>query len=297
MSSALCVRGLVKTFSEFALGPLDLELETGSVVALVGPNGAGKTTAIQVITGLLRADGGTVEIDGVSTFDATDPAWKENVGYIGEDHAFFENWTGAQNLRFLSTFFPGWSDARARELANRFGLRLNQQARTLSRGDRAKLSIVSTLARSPRILILDEPTAGLDPVVRADFLEALWEMQDDEERTILYSTHILSDVSRLAGELAFLDRGKLLLVARVDDLQETWAHVYFRLPDEPSEIAASCDRRREGDQHRLVSSDREATLDHLRELGADDIRCFHLGIDEIATAVLRRARPRGELVT
>jgi len=294
MSAAVEYRGVVKSFPGFTLGPLDFELTRGTVVALVGPNGAGKTTALKCLVGLIQPDEGTIAVDGRRINDAL---WKRALGYVGEEHAFFDNWSGERNLGFLSTFYPAWSDARAGELAERFGLRLDQPVKSLSRGDRAKLSLVSALAHSPRLLVLDEPTAGLDPVVRADFLETLWELQEDEERTILYSTHILSDIDRLAGEIAFLDRGELLLKARSDELQETWAQVYFRMADAPVEVAAVCELRRDGDQHRVTSFDKEATLAHLREIGAEDVRCFHLGVDEIAVAILRRARPRGELVT
>lgn len=297
MSTAVSIRGLVKSFPDFRLGPLDLDVETGSVVGLVGPNGAGKTTLLRCLIGLVRADEGVIEVAGRPAGAADAPLWKRDIGYAGEDRAFFDAWTGEENLRFLSGFYPRWSDTRARELADRFGLRLNQTVKSLSRGDATKLSLVAALAHSPKLLVLDEPTAGLDPVVRADFLETLWELQEDEERTILFSTHILSDVERLVGELAFLDRGQLLLHARTDELQEKWAQVYFRMPGDTPDVDGACDQRRDGDQHRVVSSNRESTLLHLEQLGAGDVRCFHMGVDEIAVAILRRARPLGELVT
>ena len=222
MSAAVEYRGVVKSFPGFTLGPLDFELTRGTVVALVGPNGAGKTTALKCLVGLIQPDEGTIAVDGRRINDAL---WKRALGYVGEEHAFFDNWSGERNLGFLSTFYPAWSDARAGELAERFGLRLDQPVKSLSRGDRAKLSLVSALAHSPRLLVLDEPTAGLDPVVRADFLETLWELQEDEERTILYSTHITSDLERTADFVTFLQDGRVVFSRPKDEVVGNWGVV------------------------------------------------------------------------
>jgi ABC-2 type transport system ATP-binding protein len=291
MSTAFSLQGFVKRYPGFTLGPLNLDLETGSAVGLVGPNGAGKTTTLRCLVGLIKGDGGSIDVFG----RGSGPEWKRDLGYVGEEHPFYEHWSASRNLSFLSHFFPGWRSERAEILARRFDLELDRQVRHLSRGDRVKLALVAALAHSPKLLVLDEPTGGLDPVVRADFLETLWELRENEESSIIYSTHILSDISRLADELAVLDHGKLLLRARQDHLLEQWGEIHFRMSGDPPSLADGFEHRRDGLYHKVLSSNRERTIAQLRELGAEDIRAFNLGIDEITVAILRQARPRGEL--
>jgi ABC-2 type transport system ATP-binding protein len=286
MTQAFECRGLVKTYPEFQLGPLDLELEPGTVLGYVGPNGSGKTTTMHCLVGLVRPDAGGILVFGRPN-DLDRPAWKLDVGYVGEVHAFYENWPAETNLRVQSRFYPSWSESRAAELATRFQLPLRRTAKELSSGDRVKLALVRALAHSPRLLLLDEPTAGLDPVVRAELLDVLFEAVSGGETAILYSTHILSDISRLADELAFLDRGRLKLRRAKEDLTEQWARISFRLPGDNLVLEAVVHHRHEGFHHVAISSDRGATLRQLGELGAEDVAEHRMSIDEIAVQILR----------
>src|SRR6185436_15686897 len=185
MTSAFSIRDLVKTYSEFQLGPLHLDLEPGTVLGYIGPNGSGKTTTMYCLTGLVKADRGEVEICGQRQ-DRSRPEWKTAIGYVGDQQVFYENWSGERNLAFLSQFYSGWSDQRAVELARRFNLPLNKMAKELSTGNRVKLSLVAALSHSPQVLLLDEPTSGLDPIARSELLEVLFEFMSDGERAILY---------------------------------------------------------------------------------------------------------------
>ena len=121
------------------------------------------------------------------------PSWKLDIGYVGDIHVFYENWTGAKNLKFLKQFYPKWSDKLVANLAERFELPLDKIVKKLSGGNRVKLSLISALAHSPKLLLLDEPTSGLDPVVRSEVLDVLFHVLENGERAIFYSTHILSD--------------------------------------------------------------------------------------------------------
>jgi ABC-2 type transport system ATP-binding protein len=197
MEKAFQYKDMIKTFPGFKLGPLNLELEPGTVLGLIGPNGAGKTTSLQCLVGLLRADSGEMRIFGCPN-DLNWPAWKRDIGYVGDIPVFYERWTGHQNLRFISQFYPNWSDEKAAELANRFQLPLDKRAKDLSTGNRVKLSLISAMAHSPRLLLLDEPTSGIDPVVRTEVLDVLFEVLETGERAIFYTTHILPEISRLA---------------------------------------------------------------------------------------------------
>jgi ABC-2 type transport system ATP-binding protein len=217
MAKAFELKGLTKEFPEFKLGPLNLDLEPGKVLGYVGPNGSGKTTTMHCMVGLVKADSGKTEIFGRDN-DPNQIDWKYDIGYVGDKHVFYENWSGAKNLKFISKFYPSWSDKMAQDLIKRFELPVEKRAKDLSSGNRVKLSLVQVLSRFPKLLILDEPTAGLDPVVRTELLDVLFEILEDGEKAIFYSTHILTDISRLADELAFLNDGKIMVKSQKDDL-------------------------------------------------------------------------------
>jgi len=277
----------VKSYPDFQLGPLQLDLDAGMVLGYIGPNGAGKTTTMHCLTGLVKADSGSMRIFGrPNRPNSTD--WKLDIGYVGDVHVFYERWSAAKNLNFLSKFYPNWSDTLVAELADRFQLPLNKKAKELSTGNRVKLSLVSALAHSPKLLLLDEPTAGLDPVVRAEVLDTLFEILEDGERAIFYSTHILSDISRLADELAFLVNGTITLRSAKDDLVEKWRNVSFKL-DGGMAIRETVQHKSEGSEHQVVSRDFLETISHLRSIGATDIRDSRMTIDEIAVFILKGA--------
>jgi ABC-2 type transport system ATP-binding protein len=286
MEKAFQYQNVIKTFPEFKLGPLNLDLEPGTVLGFVGPNGSGKTTTIQCLVGLLRADSGAMKIFGRSN-DLNKPGWKLDIGYVGDIQVFYERWTGAKNLDFLSHFYPNWSNERVLELANRFNLPLHKRAKDLSTGNRVKLSLVAALAHSPRLLLLDEPTSGIDPVVRTEVLDVLFEILETGERAIFYATHILPEISRLADELAFIDNGKVWLRTPKEDLSEKWRKITFLLAQNDIELKSTVFHRREGHDHQIISTDFEATLQDLREQGAENIQENRMTIEEIAVQILK----------
>ncbi|MEJ2247154.1 MAG: ABC transporter ATP-binding protein, partial [Acidobacteriota bacterium] len=226
--------------------------------------------------------------------DHNRPQWKLDIGYDGDFQAFWdENKSGQKNLGYLSQFYPGWSYKKASGLAERFRLPLEKRVKELSTGNRVKLSLVMALAHSPRLLILDEPTSGMDPVVRSEVLDTLFETLESGDRSILYATHILSDISRLADEMAFVDDGSIRLRTQKEALIERWRKVTFRLGDSDIRLQAAIGYRREGMEHQLVTPDFEATLKELKNLGAENIRDIHLGIEEIAVQILKRGMKCG----
>ena len=289
MQKAFEYKNVIKIFPDFTLGPIDLELEPGTVLGFVGPNGSGKTTTIQCLVGLLRADSGEMRIYGKKN-DLNKPDWKIDIGYVGDVQVFYERWSGRKNLEFLSQFYPQWSMSRAEELAKRFQLPLDKRAKDLSTGNRVKLSLVAALAHSPRLLLLDEPTVGIDPVVRTEVLDVLFEILETGDRAILYATHILPEISRLADELAFIDNGKVWLRTPKDDLTERWRKISFQLSGEKSHIASVVSHKREGRENQVITSDFDVTLKHLNELGAENIQEYRMSIDEIAVQILKGGR-------
>ena len=286
MSSAFELRNITKRYPDFQLGPLSLSVEPGTVLGYIGPNGSGKTTTMHCMTGLVKPDSGDIEIFGRRN-DPNQPDWKFDIGYVGDVHVFYENWTAAKNLKFLSKFYPNWSDEYMMNLVQRFKLPLDRKAKALSTGNRVKLALVSALAHRPKLLLLDEPTAGLDPVVRTEVLDILFEVLEDGDRAIFYSTHILSDIARLADELAFLDNGAIKLRTAKELLTDHWRRISFRLPQNQQVISGVVSHKNEGAEHQVISADHEITLRQLRELGAENIYENRMSIDEISVEILK----------
>jgi len=284
--AAARLSGLVKTFPGFQLGPLDLTLEPGTVLALVGPNGAGKTTTLNCMAGLIIPDEGGTEVYGAPVHP-TRTEYRRDVGYVGEESGFFQRWTVKRNLDYLARLIPSWSRDRATRLADRIALPLTTPVIKLSRGNRTKLAIVAALAHGPRLLLLDEPTAGLDPVVRAEVLDVLWEITEDGEHAVLYSTHVLSDINRLADELVFLRDGQIVLRTGRDELSERWRRVSFRLAENDVELPGVVEHRWVRTEHQIITRDGEATIKRLSELGAEAVEVSRMSVDEIAVQILK----------
>jgi ABC-2 type transport system ATP-binding protein len=284
--AAARLSGLTKRFPGFQLGPLDLTLEPGTVLALVGPNGAGKTTTLNCMAGLMMPEEGGTEIFG-NPVHPTRVEYRRDVGYVGEESGFFQRWTAGRNLAYLAELLPGWSRDRAHQLAERIGLPLEKPVSKLSRGNKTKLALVAAMAHRPRLLLLDEPTSGLDPVVRAEVLDVLWELIEDGEHAVLYSTHILSDINRLADELAFLRDGQIVLRTGRDELSERWRRVSFRLQEQEVELTGIVEHRRVRAEHQVITRDSEATLQQLTELGAEAVEVSRMTVDEIAVQILK----------
>jgi ABC-2 type transport system ATP-binding protein len=177
----------------------------------------------------------------------------------------------------------------AAELSKRFHLPLNKKARDLSGGNRVKLSLVAALSHAPRLLLLDEPTAGLDPVVRSEVLETLFELFSDGTRAIFYSTHILSDISRLVDELAFLHEGVMLKRAAKEDLTEKWAKLAFSSSKTIKQAKGLVEIQKAGDNYQAVSEDGEKSVAALRSLGVTQWTKTRMSIEEIAVHILKGA--------
>ena len=286
MTLAFQYKNIIKRFPGFCLGPVNLELSPGTALGFVGPNGSGKTTTIQCLVGLLRPDSGEVEVFGRRN-DLNHPEWKLDIGYVGDLHVFYERWTGERNLRFLSQFYAGWSHEKASELARRFQLPLNKRAKDLSTGNRVKLSLVAALAHSPRLLLLDEPTSGVDPVIRQEILDVLFEVLETGERSIFYATHILPEISRLVDELVFIDDGNIWMRTTKEDLLDKWRRITFRADSLSQTLSGVADHRQEGRNHELVSSDFNRTMSELQAAGVENIKEIRMSVDEIAIQILK----------
>jgi len=198
-----------KSYPRFSLKDVSLELPRGYIMGLVGPNGAGKTTTIRLIMSLARPDSGSITVLGRQASDS-DIELKRRIGYVSESHEFYEGVTAQWTVGFVSRLYPSWNEARFRSLARKYDIDVSKKIETLSKGTRAKLSMALALAHEPELLILDEPTSGLDPVVRREFLQDLMEFVQDGRRSVLFSTHITSDLERVADCITFLVDGMVV---------------------------------------------------------------------------------------
>lgn len=287
MGQAFKITELKKSFQEFQLGPINLELEPGMVMGYIGPNGSGKTTTMHCMVGLVIPDAGEVQIFGRQN-DPNKTDWKLDIGYVGDKHVFYENWSGKKNLDFLQQFYPNWDKQFEIELIKRFEIPIEKKAKELSSGNRVKLSLIGALAHRPKLLILDEPTSGLDPVVRTELLDILFEVVESGERAIFYSTHILSDIARIADELTFIKNGQLVLKTPKDNLTENWRRISFKLPEAKANFINTEIIEVEGNNYKIISNNLNSTQSELKKLGAENISETRMSVDEIAVQILKR---------
>jgi len=198
---------------------LDWQLLPGQVVGLLGRNGSGKTTLLETLLGLREPDAGTVKLFGQDAARLDDAA-RARIGYVPQQSDLFDAFTPAQLLAYFKSFYPRWNEARVEGLLSRWDIARDKPIRKLSGGQQQRLSIIRALAHEPDLLVLDEPVASLDPVGRRDFLRELVEQVLDRGTTIVFSTHILSDLERVAFNVAFLAQGRIELQAPLEQLKD-----------------------------------------------------------------------------
>jgi ABC-2 type transport system ATP-binding protein len=221
--------GVGKDYRHFTLDGVDLELPTGSIMGLIGTNGAGKSTTIRILMGLVRQDRGTVTVLG-HPMPAQEARAKLDIGFVSEDLRLYRSESLAWHMSFVESIFPGWDSAYARELVKRFDLKPEQKIKGLSHGQRVKAALLLALARRPRLLVLDEPTTGLDPVARQEVLGALIEVLSDDERTVLFSSQNTMDVEQISDRIAFIDCGRIIDCADKEDYLDRWRRLRLDVP-------------------------------------------------------------------
>ena len=205
--------------SRSVLQDLSWQLLPGQVVGLLGRNGAGKTTLLEALLGLREPQAGRVQLFGQDAA-ALDDSARARIGYVPQQSDLFEGFTARQLLAYFKSFYPGWNEAKVEGLLSRWDIPRDQMISRLSGGQQQRLSIIRALAHEPDLLVLDEPVASLDPVGRRDFLRELVDQVLDRGTTVVFSTHILSDLERVAFNLAFLQNGRIAVQAPLDSLIE-----------------------------------------------------------------------------
>lgn len=283
---AFRLENVMRHYPGFTLGPLNLSLEYGSVMAYIGQNGAGKSTTMHAMMNLLQIDSGSIEVNGTNIANK-DCGWKTDVGYVGDRHLFYENWNAGENLSYISSFYPGWSADKEKELCKRLKLPMDKRVKTLSTGNRVKLSLISALAYSPRLLILDEPTSGLDLLLKKELLNIFFEYISDTT-AIFISTHSVSEVESLVDELVFLNEGSIAYQSDKDTAIHKSARISFTLKGSNGmEFSDAKILQHENDSFLLFSMNKENTLTQLEYLDASDIKVNRVSLEEISITILK----------
>jgi ABC-2 type transport system ATP-binding protein len=243
----LQVSGLTHRYdAKVVLDRVDLSLEPGSVLGLIGRNGAGKSTLIRAMLGLLVPDAGSAFVFGEAALKLSDPV-KERLGYVPQQPDALAWLTAAQMFDYLSRFYPRWDHRFVDSTLQRWKIAPKKVMAKLSPGERQRVDLIRALAPQPELLVLDEPAAALDPVARRELLREIALRAGESGTTVLFSTHIVSDLERVASDIAFLHEGKLLLHCAVDDTKERYARLWLPAKLAYAAPASRFDKRRHED--------------------------------------------------
>ncbi|MGN2245714.1 ATP-binding cassette domain-containing protein [Frateuria sp. GZRR35] len=289
MTTAFALSGVSKRYEGFVLRDISLGMSEGQVMGLVGVNGAGKTTLLRILSGQVLADTGTVQVLG-HAMPAQQVAAKKELGFATEDMRLFKSQTLRWHMDFVRAIYPGWDEAYAAELLRRFDLRAEQTLGGFSHGQRVKALLMLNFARRPRLLLLDEPTTGLDPVARDEVLQALSDVLRDEARSVLFSSHNTSDVEQIADTITFLHKGELLASRDKEAFLDDWRRIVCQgpwMPDRSAwpEIAAS---RQNGSLLELkVRRFSDGLLQRLQAQGMEIRRTEAMSLEDIFVTTVR----------
>jgi ABC-2 type transport system ATP-binding protein len=228
---AIATHDIVKRFGgETVLRGVNLQVPVGAVYALIGENGAGKSTTLKILLDLIRPTTGTAEVLGMET-QKHGPKVRAQIGYVPEQRDTACDWMRLDRLlEHHAVFFPGWDHDYARRLVRRFDLQLDKQIRKLSKGQARRTQLILALAHRPRVLVLDEPTDGLDPVMRDETLALLTEHMADTETTTIISTHLVNEVDRLADHVGMMRRGQLVTQTSRDEMHRKLRRYHAEVP-------------------------------------------------------------------
>jgi len=227
-----------KSFPGFKLNNISLSLPKGYIMGLVGPNGAGKTTTIQLILNMLEKDTGEIFVFGKDNVK-NENAIKQDVGVVFDSIFYVDSWTVKDTEKAVSIFYEDWKHDVFSEMLKRFDLPQGKKVRELSRGMQMKLMLACAFSHNAKLLILDEPTSGLDPAIRDEFLEILQEYIKDGERSVLFSTHITTDLERVADYITLINRGELVYTGSMEGLIDSYRLIKGRARDLTAELEKS----------------------------------------------------------
>lgn len=208
--SAIKIKNLSKDFKDFSLNIKELDIKEGYVTGFIGPNGSGKTTTIKLIMNMLKKDNGTIKILG-KEYKECDLSIKEQIGYVGDYSGYLHDAKISIIKKNISRFYKNWDEELYKKYINKFKLDEKKTYKELSKGQKKQFELAIVLSHHPKVIIMDEPTANLDPLVRNEFLEILQERIEVDNASVFYSTHITSDLDKIGDYLVFIYKGKIIL--------------------------------------------------------------------------------------
>jgi ABC-2 type transport system ATP-binding protein len=226
---AIELEGVCKSYRFFELDDIALQVPRGTIMGLIGPNGAGKSTTIRILMGLVHQDGGSVRVLG-HRMPGEQVAAKWDVGFASDDMRLYDALTLGWHMNFMKSIYESWDAGYAEKLLKRFGLRAEQKIKGLSHGQRVKAALLLVFARRPKLLVLDEPTTGLDPVARHEILRELTNAMADEDRTVLFSSQNTQDVEQISDRITFIDRGRIIDSMDKEAYLDRWRRVRLEVP-------------------------------------------------------------------
>lgn len=224
MENILEVKGLRKNFKSFALKDISFSLPKGYIMGFIGPNGAGKSTTIKLIMNLLKKDGGQIKVFGKDNIQY-EKEIKNHIGFVYDENHFYEELTLSEMKNIIAPFYKTWDDKIFNNYIKMFQLPLNKKVKELSKGMKMKFSLAIALSHNAKLLIMDEPTSGLDPIFRSELLEILQDIIQDGEKSVFFSTHITSDLEKIADYITFIHEGQIVLSTTKDDILDNYCIV------------------------------------------------------------------------
>ncbi|WP_438350623.1 ABC transporter ATP-binding protein [Paenibacillus sp. FA6] len=224
MENIVEFKAVSKRFKDFSLENINLQVKQGQITGFVGANGAGKSTTMKLMMNLLQADTGEIKVFG-KDYANHEKEIKERIGFVYDSNVFYEGLNLKDIRKIIAPAYKNWSDRKFYDYLKKFELPLNKSIKTFSKGMQMKTSLAMALSHEAEFIMMDEPTAGLDPVFRRELLDILKEMMADGRRTIFFSTHITSDLERIADNIIFIQKGKILFNDSIRDVQERYALV------------------------------------------------------------------------
>ncbi len=285
---AIEIRGLQKSYPRFTLGPLDITVPTGAIYGFVGPNGAGKTTTIDLMFGMGAKDAGSITMLGFDHL-RDELAIKQRVGYVSPELDFRPWGRVGSAIHFVRGFYPTWDEDYCTELLRTFRVGRDEKIAALSFGARIKLALVLALSWRPTLLVLDEPTVGLDAIAKQQIFAELLASVRDEERTVFISSHAITDLERFADHVGMIKDGRVVFQGALADLLERYRMVDFTLErpvdliDHPGIVV----QRQEQDRWRVLMDQRQTNVEWLQGRGARQIASASVSLEDLFIALGR----------